>query len=42
MYPVVAKKVSESEAERSKHEHAEAEETMKRLEGLQPDDAAFD
>ena len=28
VYPVVAKKVSESEAERSKHEHAEAEETM--------------
>jgi len=42
VYPVVAKKVSESEAERSKHEHAEAEETMNRLEGLQPDDAAFD
>jgi len=42
VYPVVAKKVSESEAERSKHEHAEAEETMKRLEGLPPDDAAFD
>lgn len=42
VYPAVVKKVSKEEAERSKHEHAEAEETMKRLEGLQPDDAAFD
>lgn len=42
VYPVVAQKVSESEAERSKHEHAEAEKTMKRLEDLQPDDAGFD
>ncbi len=42
VYPVVAQKVSESEAERSKHEHAEAEKTMQRLEDLQPDDAGFD
>ena len=42
VYPVVAQKVSESGAERSKHEHAEAEKTMKRLEDLQPDDAGFD
>jgi len=42
VYPAVARKVSTDEAERAKHEHAEAEETMKRLEGLQRDDAAFD
>jgi hypothetical protein len=42
VYPVVAQKVSESGVERSKHEHAEAEKTMKRLEDLQPDDAGFD
>jgi len=44
VYPAVAKKVSNDEAARVKHEHAEAEaeETMKRLEGLQADDAAFD
>src|SRR3954453_2817499 len=42
VYPQVAKKVSEEEAERARHEHAEAEETMQRLERLDPDDAAFD
>lgn len=42
LYPAVEKKVSEAEAERAKREHAEAEETMKRLERLEPDDAAFD
>jgi hemerythrin-like domain-containing protein len=42
VYPAVTEKVSNAEAERAKHEHAEAEETMKRLEGLQPDDPSFD
>jgi len=36
------RRLSNDEAARVKHEHAEAEETMKRLEGLQADDAAFD
>ena len=34
VYPKVKEKVSEEEAERAKREHAEAEETMKRLENL--------
>ncbi|NGP05726.1 hemerythrin domain-containing protein [Rhodococcus sp. 14C212] len=42
VYPAVKKKVSEPEAERAKHEHAEAEETMKRLERLVPGDPEFD
>ncbi len=42
VYPAVKEKVSDAEAERAKHEHAEAEKTMKRLEKLQPDDASFD
>jgi hemerythrin superfamily protein len=42
VYPKVKEKVSEEEAERAKQEHAEAEETMKRLEGLDPDDATFE
>ncbi|WP_040835453.1 hemerythrin domain-containing protein [Nocardia brevicatena] len=42
VYPAVKKKVSETEAEQAKHEHAEAEETMKRLERLQPDDPRFE
>jgi hemerythrin superfamily protein len=42
VYPRIKEKVSAAEAERAKQEHAEAEETMKRLEGLQPDDPAFD
>jgi hemerythrin superfamily protein len=42
VYPRVKEKVSEAEAEHAKQEHAEAEETMKRLEGLQPDDPSFD
>src|SRR4051795_13257057 len=42
VYPQVAKKVSEEEAERARHEHAEAEETLQRLEKLDADDAAFD
>ncbi|MFL6136461.1 MAG: hemerythrin domain-containing protein [Frankiaceae bacterium] len=42
VYPRVKEKVSDAEAERAKHEHAEAEETMKRLERLKPDDPSFD
>jgi hemerythrin superfamily protein len=42
VYPRVKERVSESEAERAKQEHAEAEVTMKRLESLQPGDAMFD
>jgi hemerythrin superfamily protein len=42
VYPAVKDKLGEAEAERAKREHAEAEETMKRLEALQPDNPAFD
>jgi hemerythrin superfamily protein len=42
VYPAVKEKVDAGKAERAKHEHAEAEETMKRLERLDPDDASFD
>ena len=42
VYPKVAEKVSSQEAEHAKHEHAEAEETMKRLEKLDPTDAMFE
>jgi hemerythrin superfamily protein len=42
VYPQVEKRVSEDEAEHAKEEHAEAEETMKQLEGLDPEDTAFD
>ena len=41
VYPRVAEKVSAAEVERAKSEHAEAEETLKRLERLQPDDPSF-
>lgn len=41
VYPAVKDKVSAEEAERARREHAEAEATMKRLESLDPDDAAF-
>jgi hemerythrin-like domain-containing protein len=42
VYPRVEKEVDREEAEHSKHEHAQAEETMKRLERMSPDDAQFD
>ena len=42
VYPRVEEQVDEEEAEHSKHEHAQAEETMKRLERMDPDDAQFD
>jgi hemerythrin superfamily protein len=42
VYPRVEADVDREEAERSKHEHGEAEETMKRLERMDPGDAGFD
>jgi hemerythrin-like domain-containing protein len=42
VYPRVEKQVDKEEAEHSKEEHAEAEETMKRLERMDADDAGFD
>jgi hypothetical protein len=40
--PAVKDKVSAEEAEQAKREHAEAEATMKRLEGLDPEDESFE
>jgi hemerythrin-like domain-containing protein len=42
VYPRVEKQVDKGEAEHSKEEHAEAEETMKRLERMDPADPGFD
>ena len=42
VYPKVEKKVSAEEAEHARKEHAEAEETLQRLEKLDADDPAFD
>ena len=42
VYPKVEKKVSAEEVEHARKEHAEAEETLHRLEKLDPDDPAFD
>jgi hemerythrin superfamily protein len=42
VYPRVEKKIDKEEANHAKHEHAEAEKTMKRLERMKPDDLAFD
>ncbi len=42
VYPKVEKELDEDEAEHSKHEHAEAEETMKRLERMDAGDPGFD
>jgi len=42
VYPAVKDKVSAEEADRARREHAEAEETMKRLENLDPDQDTFD
>jgi hemerythrin-like domain-containing protein len=42
VYPVVDRKVSAEEAEHAREEHAEAEETLQRLEKLDADDPAFD
>src|SRR5947209_20586796 len=42
VYPQVESKVSAEEAEHARKEHAEAEETLHRLEKLDADDPAFD
>jgi hemerythrin superfamily protein len=42
VYPKVEDKVSAEEAEHARQEHAEAEETLHRLEKLDADDPAFD
>src|SRR3954470_24118543 len=42
VYPEVERKVSSEEAEHAREEHAEAEETLQRLEKLDADDPAFD
>jgi hemerythrin superfamily protein len=42
VYPQVDAKISKEEADHAREEHAEAEETLHRLEKLDPDDAAFD
>jgi hemerythrin superfamily protein len=42
VYPEVDKKVSKEEADHAREEHAEAEETLHRLEKLDADDAGFD
>jgi hemerythrin-like domain-containing protein len=41
VYPLVRDRIDVAEAEQAKHEHAEAEETMKRLDGLDGDDPEF-
>src|SRR3954470_1549889 len=42
VYPKVEKKVSAEEVEHARKEHAEAEETLQRLEKLDADDPSFD
>src|ERR671916_2521499 len=42
VYPQVEDKVSKEEAEHAREEHAEAEETLAKLEKLDADDPAFD
>jgi hypothetical protein len=42
VYPEVEDKVSREEAEHARKEHAEAEETLQRLQKLDADDPAFD
>ena len=42
VYPLVEQKLDKDEAEHSKEEHAEAEETMKRLERMDAGDPGFD
>jgi len=42
VYPEVERKVSAEEVEHAREEHAEAEETLQRLEKLDADDPAFD
>jgi hypothetical protein len=42
VYPLVQDKISSEEAEHARKEHAEAEETLQRLEKLDADDPGFD
>src|SRR3954451_6193440 len=42
VYPGVSDRIGEDEAEHARKEHAEAEETMAKLEKLDPGDPAFD
>src|SRR3954449_12810414 len=42
VYPEVERKVSSEEVKHAREEHAEAEETLQRLEKLDADDPAFD
>ena len=42
VYPEVERKVSKEEVEHAREEHAEAEETLAKLEKLDPDDPGFD
>jgi hemerythrin-like domain-containing protein len=42
VYPEVERRISAEEAEHAREEHAEAEETLQRLERLDADDPAFD
>jgi hemerythrin-like domain-containing protein len=42
VYPAVAKEVSKEEVEHAREEHAEAEETLHRMEKLDADDPGFD
>jgi len=42
VYPEVSDKVGSEEADHAREEHAEAEETLQRLEKLDADDASFD
>jgi hemerythrin superfamily protein len=42
VYPKVERQVSAEEVEHAREEHAEAEETLKRLEKLDPEDPRFD
>jgi hemerythrin-like domain-containing protein len=42
VYPAVEERVSAEEAERAKQEHAEAEETLQRLDDMDPGDPSFD
>lgn len=41
VYPLVHDRIDAAEADQAKHEHADAEETMKRLDGLDADDPQF-
>lgn len=42
VYPRIRERVSYAEADRALHQHAEAEQTMKLLDHLEPSDAMFD